>query len=82
MSKLFNHFRNSFLTVFFTSLIPLALSFYDVDFCWLALLIFSYLPVLFLLDVCLWFFSDKNDTDKEPLDLELLQKELNKFKNK
>ena len=82
MKKLFNHFRNSILAVFFTLLIPLLLCFYDIDFGKLVLLIFCSLPILLLLDFCLWIVFYKNEIEKEFIDLELLKKALNNEKNK
>ena len=82
MKNLFNHFRNSILAVFFTALIPLVLCFYDIEFAKLVLLIFCALPVLLLLDFCLWIVFYKDEIEKEFIDLELLQKALNKEKNK
>ena len=77
MKNLFNHFRNSILAVFFTSLIPLLLCFYDIEFGKIVLLIFCSLPILLLLDFCLWIVFYKNEIEKEFIDLELLQKALN-----
>ena len=82
MKNLFNHFRNSILAVFFTSLIPLLLCFYDIDFGKLVLLIFCSLPILLLLDFCLWIVFYKNEIEKEFIDFELLKKALNNEKNK
>ena len=82
MKNLFNHFRNSILAVFFTALIPLVLCFYDIEFAKLVLLIFCALPVLLLLDFCLWIVFYKDEIEKEFIDLELLQKELQKELNK
>jgi len=82
MKKLFNHFRNSILAVFFTSIIPLALCFYNIEFGKLVLLIFCALPVLLLLDFCLWIVFYKDEIEKEFINLELLQKALNNEKNK
>ena len=82
MKNLFNHFRNSILAVFFTSLIPLALCFYDVEFGKLVLLIYCCLPILLLLDFCLWIVFYKKEIEKEFIDLELLQKALNDEKNR
>ncbi len=77
MKNLFNHFRNSILAVFFTSLIPLAFCFYDIKFGKLVLLIFCVLPLLLFLDFCLWIVFYKKEIEKEFIDLELLQKALN-----
>lgn len=82
MKNLFNHFRNSILAVFFTSLIPLLLCFYDIEFSKLVLLIFCFLPILLLLDFCLWIVFYKKEIEKEFIDLELLQKALNDEKNR
>ena len=82
MKNLFNHFRNSILAVFFTSLIPLLLCFYDIEFGKLVLLIFCSLPILLLLDFCLWIVFYKKEIEKEFIDLELLQKALNDEKNR
>ena len=82
MKNLFNRFINSILAVFFTLLIPLLLCFYDIEFCKLVLLIFCYLPILLLLDFCLWIVFYKKEIEKEFIDLELLQKALNDEKNK
>ena len=82
MKNLFNHFRNSILAVFFTSLIPLLLCFYDIEFGKLVLLIFCSLPILLLLDFCLCIVFYKNEIEKEFIDLELLQKALNDEKNR
>ena len=81
MKNLFNHFRNSILAVFFTAIIPLALCFYDIEFGKLVLLIFCALPVLLLLDFCLWIVFYKKEIKQDFLDLHLLQKALNKYKN-
>lgn len=82
MKNLINHFRNSILAVFFTALPALCLIFYDVEFVKLALLILSVLPLLLFLDFCLWIVFYKEDKEEDIIDLELLQKELNKEKNK
>ena len=82
MKNLFNHFRNSIFAVFFTSLIPLSLCFYDIEFGKLVLLTFCTLPILLLLDFCLWIVFYKNEIEKEFIDFELLQKALNNEKNK
>ena len=82
MKNLFNRFINSILAVFFTLLIPLLLCFYDIVFCELVLLIFCSLPILLLLDFCLWIVFYKKEIEKEFIDLELLQKALNDEKNK
>ncbi len=82
MKNLINHFRNSILAVFFTALPALCLIFYDVEFVKLVLLIFCALPVLLLLDFCLWIVFYKDEIEKEFIDLELLQKTLNNEKNK
>ena len=82
MKKLFNHFRNSILAVFFTSLIPLLLCFYDIEFGKLVLLIFCSLPILLLLDFCLWIVFYKKVIEKEFIDLLFLLKALNDEKNR
>ena len=84
MKNLFNHFRNSILAVFFTSLISLLLCFYDIEFGKLVLLIFCSLPILLLLDFCLWivFYKKEKEIEKEFINLELLQKALNDEKNR
>ena len=82
MKNLFNHFRNSILAVFFTNLIPLALCFYDIEFGKLVLLIFCCLPILLLLDFCLWIVFYKNEIEQEFIDLDLLRKALEEAKNK
>ena len=81
MKNLFNHFRNSIVSVFFTALVPFILCIYDSEFAKLVLLILCCLPILLFLDFCLWIVFYKNEIEKQFLDLDLLQKELNKYKN-
>ena len=65
MKNLLNHFRNSILAVFFSALVPLFLCLYDIKFAKLVLLIFFTLPILLLLDFCLWVVFYKEKIEKE-----------------
>ena len=67
---------------YYQKLIPLLLCFYDIEFGKLVLLIFCSLPILLLLDFCLWIVFYKKEIEKEFIDLELLQKALNDEKNR
>ena len=79
---LFNLFKNSILAVFFTALIPLLLSVFDFIFFRLVLLILCCLPLLLVLDFCLWIIFYKNEIEEDFVDLDLLIKALNEEQQK
>ena len=82
MNNLLENFRNSILAVFFTALIPLLFCIFDKDAIYLVLLVLAGLPILLLIDVLIWVVFYKKENEIEILDLDLLQKELNKEKNR
>jgi len=61
MKNLIGHFKNSILSVFFTSFFMMLLSFLDNRFLELSLLILFLLPPLLFLDFVLWvlFYDQK-----------------------